>query len=205
MRLATSLFDEISWPTSVTEDTELHLELIQRGVVVRYAERASVSSAMPTTTAAAVDQQLRWESGNAELAGTHLLRLLTRGAATGNVQLLAAAAELLAPSQSMLAAGSLGAGVVSALTGRRRTAGLAAATLTGQTIYVNGGSLMRPSAISNEGSSSSNSRKRGLVRTRRCPTSEDHTSLASCPPQLRDQPAPVSRTRLLNLPVMMQS
>ena len=94
MAFRTSLFDEVQWPTSVTEDTELHLELIQRGVVVTYAERASVRSAMPTTAAAAVDQQLRWESGNAQLAGSHLLGLVTRGAATGDVQLLAAAAEL---------------------------------------------------------------------------------------------------------------
>jgi 1,2-diacylglycerol 3-beta-glucosyltransferase len=141
MAFRTSLFDEVQWPTSVTEDTELHLELIQRGVVVRYAERASVRSAMPTTAAAAVDQQLRWESGNAQLAGSQLVGLLTRGAATGDVQLLAAAAELLAPSQTMLAAGSLGLGGLSAVLGRRRTAALAAATLTGQAGYVLGGLL----------------------------------------------------------------
>jgi hypothetical protein len=141
MAFRTTLFDEVAWPTSVTEDTELHLELIQRGVVVRYAERASVRSAMPTTSAAAAEQQLRWESGNAQLAGTHLVGLITRGAATGDVQLLAAAAELLAPSQSMLAAGSLGLGAVSAVLRRRRTAQLAAATLAAQAAYVFGGLL----------------------------------------------------------------
>ncbi len=141
MAFRTSLFDEVRWPTSVTEDTELHLELIQRGVVVRYAERAAVRSAMPTTAAAAVEQQLRWESGNAQLAGAHLLGLMSRGAATGDLQLLAAAAELLAPSQSMLAAGSVGLGTVSALVGRRRTAALAALTLASQATYVLGGLL----------------------------------------------------------------
>jgi 1,2-diacylglycerol 3-beta-glucosyltransferase len=141
MAFRTSLFDEVRWPTSVTEDTELHLELVQRGVVVRYAERASVRSAMPTTAAAALDQQLRWETGNAELAGSQLLGLVTRGAATGDVQLLAAAAELLAPSQSMLAAGSLVLGSASAVLGRRRTAALAALTLAGQAGYVVGGLL----------------------------------------------------------------
>jgi len=141
MAFRTSLFDEVQWPTSVTEDTELHLELIQRGVVVRYAERAAVRSAMPTTAAAAVEQQLRWESGNAELAGAHLLGLVRHGAATGDVQLLAAAAELLAPSQSMLAAGSLGLGGLSALLGWRRTTALAGATLAGQATYVLGGLL----------------------------------------------------------------
>jgi cellulose synthase/poly-beta-1,6-N-acetylglucosamine synthase-like glycosyltransferase len=85
MAFRTSLFDEVQWPTSVTEDTELHLELIQRGVVVRYAERAAVHSAMPTTAAAAAEQQLRWESGNAQLAGAHLRGLVRRGAATGDV------------------------------------------------------------------------------------------------------------------------
>ena len=141
MAFRTSLFDEVQWPTSVTEDTELHLELIRRGVIVTYAERASVRSAMPTTAEAAVEQQLRWESGNAQLAGAHLLRLVTRGAATGDVQLLAAAAELLAPSQSMLAAGSLGLGAASTLMGRRRTAALAGATLAAQAAYVFAGLL----------------------------------------------------------------
>jgi 1,2-diacylglycerol 3-beta-glucosyltransferase len=141
MAFRTSLFDEVQWPTSVTEDTELHLELVQRGVVVRYAERASVRSAMPTTAAAAVDQQLRWESGNAQLAGAHLMHLVTRGAATGDVQLLAAAADLLAPSQSMLAAGSLGLGAASTVLGRRRATALAVATLVAQAGYVFGGLL----------------------------------------------------------------
>jgi 1,2-diacylglycerol 3-beta-glucosyltransferase len=148
MAFRTALFDEVQWPTSVTEDTELHLILIQRGVVVRYAERASVRSAMPTTAAGAADQQLRWESGNAQLAGSHLLGLVGRGAATGDVQLLAAAAELLAPSQSMLACASLGLGAVSALLGRRRTAALATVTLAGQAGYVVAGLVAAGSAAS---------------------------------------------------------
>ena len=85
----------------------MHLELIRRGVIVTYAERASVRSAMPTTAEAAVEQQLRWESGNAQLAGARLLGLVTRGAATGDVQLLAAAAELLAPRSRCWPQGAL--------------------------------------------------------------------------------------------------
>ncbi len=133
------LFDEVRWPMSVTEDTELHLMLVERGVVVKFAERAAVGSAMPTTAHAAADQQMRWETGNAQLTGAYVVRLALRGAARRDVQLLAAAAELLVPSQSMLASGSLGVGVVSAALGRRRVAGLAAATLGGQAVYVFGG------------------------------------------------------------------
>jgi 1,2-diacylglycerol 3-beta-glucosyltransferase len=141
MAFRTSLFDEVRWPTSVTEDTELHLELVRRGVVVGYAERASVRSAMPPDSAGAAEQQLRWETGNAQLARRYVPRLITQAALTGDVQALAAAAELMAPSQSMLAAGSVGLGSASALLGRRRTAALAAATLAAQAGYVLGGLL----------------------------------------------------------------
>ncbi|HWE13272.1 MAG TPA: glycosyltransferase family 2 protein [Solirubrobacteraceae bacterium] len=139
MAFRMSVFDVVRWPASVTEDTELHLMLVQHGIVVRFAERAGVRSPMPTTATAAVEQQMRWESGNAHLTGAYLMRLVTRGLATGDAQLLAAGGELLVPSQSMIAAGSLGLGAVSAALGRRRTAVLAAATLFGQAVYVIGG------------------------------------------------------------------
>ena len=139
MAFRLSLFDEVEWPSSVTEDTELHLMLVERGVVVRFAERAAVASAMPTTARSAVEQQMRWETGNAQLTGAYLMRLAGRGIVHRDVQLLAAAAELLVPSQSMLAAGSLGVGIVSAAVGRPRAAALAAATLGGQAAYVLGG------------------------------------------------------------------
>ena len=59
-----------------------------------------------------------------------------------------------------------------------------------------------PSATSKAGSSRRRSRRPALARMRGCPTSDDHTSLASWPPQFRDHPAPVRRTRLLNFPIM---
>jgi hypothetical protein len=139
MAFRMSMFDEVRWPASVTEDTELHLMLVQRGIVVRFAEGAGVHSPMPTTADAAVEQQMRWESGNAQLTGAYLLRLVVRGLLRGDVQLLATGGELLVPSQSMLAAGSLGIGAVSAALGRRRTAALAVATVVGQAVYVIGG------------------------------------------------------------------
>jgi 1,2-diacylglycerol 3-beta-glucosyltransferase len=139
MAFRVSVFDDVRWPASVTEDTELHLMLVQRGIVVRFAEAAGVTSPMPTTAEAAVDQQIRWESGNAQLTGAYLMRLVVRGVATRDVQLLAAGAELLVPSQSMVAAGSLAVGAVAAVARRRRTAALAATTLAGQAVYVIGG------------------------------------------------------------------
>lgn len=133
------LFDQVAWPASVTEDTELHLMLVERGIRVRFAEGAAVRSAMPTTAAAAADQQLRWESGNAQLTGAYLARLVARGVAGGDAQLLGAAAELAVPSQSMLTAGSLGVGGLAAVGGRRGVAALAAATVAAQAVYVLGG------------------------------------------------------------------
>ncbi|HWD76098.1 MAG TPA: glycosyltransferase family 2 protein [Solirubrobacteraceae bacterium] len=139
MAFRMDLFDEVQWPSSITEDTELHLLLVQRGIRVDFAEGAGVHSPMPTTADAAVEQQIRWESGNAQLTGAYLMRLVARGLVTGDVQLLVAGGELLVPSQSMLAAGSLGVGVVSVALGRRGTAALAAATAVGQAVYVFGG------------------------------------------------------------------
>ena len=139
MAFRVSVFDDVRWPASVTEDTELHLMLVQRGIVVRFAEAAGVTSPMPTTAEAAVEQQTRWESGNAQLTGAYLMRLLARGVGTRDVQLLAAGGELLVPSQSMVAAGSLAVVTVAAVARRRRIVVLAAATLAGQAIYVVGG------------------------------------------------------------------
>lgn len=139
MAFRSSLFHRVAWPTSVTEDTELHVRLVQQGVAVRYVDDASVSSPMPTTAAAAVDQQMRWETGNAQMATRHALGLATRGLRSRDVQLLAAAAELLVPSQSMLAAGSLGLGCAGLVLGHRRATGLAWATLAGQAGYILGG------------------------------------------------------------------
>ena len=98
-----------------------------------------MTSPMPTTAEAAVEQQTRWESGNAQLTGAYLMRLLAGGVGTRDVQLLAAGGELLVPSQSMVAAGSLAVGAVAAVARRRRIVALAAATLAGQAIYVVGG------------------------------------------------------------------
>ena len=134
-----NLFDDVAWPASITEDTALHLMLVERGISVRFAERAAVRSAMPTTASAAVDQQMRWESGNAQLTGAYGMRLAAQGLVARDEQLLGAAAELLVPSQSMLAAGSVAAGTASALLGRRRTAAVAAATVAAQALYVVGG------------------------------------------------------------------
>ena len=119
MAFRVSVLDDVRWPASVTEDTELHLMLVQRGIVVRFAEAAGVTSPMPTTAEAAVQQQTRWESGNAQLAGRlYLMRLLARGVGTRDVQLLAAGGELLVPSQSMVAAGSLAVVTVAAVARR---------------------------------------------------------------------------------------
>lgn len=141
MAFRTEILEQVGWPTSVTEDTELHLRLVERSVVVKYVEDASVRSVMPTTATAAVEQQLRWETGNAQLAKTYALRLVARAVRESDGQLLAAAAELLVPSQSLLAAGCVCVGAVSAGLRQKPIAALAAITLAAQTTYVVGGLL----------------------------------------------------------------
>ena len=67
MALSTDVLAQVPWSGSaVTEDTDYHLRLVQAGVVVRYAGRASVASDMPTTARAAREQHLRWEGGQRE-------------------------------------------------------------------------------------------------------------------------------------------
>ena len=98
-----------------------------------------MASAMPSTAEDAVQQQLRWETGNAELARRQMLELLWQGVRDGDRQCLGVAAELALPSQTALAAGGLFLLAVAAATGNGQLAGTAALTLSGQAAYVIGG------------------------------------------------------------------
>lgn len=124
---------------SVTEDTELFVRLVEGGRRVAFAENAAVISAMPTNERDAVAQQLRWETGNAELARTRLARLLWRGLIRRDREQLGAAAELALPSQSAQLGGEAAVVAGALLLARPWLAAWAAATLAGQLTYVIGG------------------------------------------------------------------
>jgi cellulose synthase/poly-beta-1,6-N-acetylglucosamine synthase-like glycosyltransferase len=64
--------------TSVVEDLEYHLRLVDAGIRVRFLENATVLSEMPQNTAGASSQRVRWEGGRLRMARLWLLRLLMR-------------------------------------------------------------------------------------------------------------------------------
>ncbi len=139
MAFAGALTHHSMWSESVTEDTELFLRLIEGGHSIAYVEEAYVDSPAPVTTRDAESQQVRWETGNQELARGRLLRLTYRGLLQRDRELIGAAAELALPPQSALVASQTGLCVVALLTGRRALLWVSLATLAGEVAYVIGG------------------------------------------------------------------
>lgn len=139
MAFSTLLLREIRWPGSVTEDTEFFLRIIAAGFRVVYVDDGFVTSRMPETAEEADQQQLRWETGNAELARRQLIRMVGSGVVRRDIQRLGAAAELAAPSQTLLAVGNLALFARSLLIRGRWTLALPVVTALGQTAYVLGG------------------------------------------------------------------
>jgi cellulose synthase/poly-beta-1,6-N-acetylglucosamine synthase-like glycosyltransferase len=121
---------------SVTEDAEYHLQLLEAGVPVAFAEDAAVESPMPTSESDARAQQLRWESGNSALARRTVPRLALRGIRERDPQLLHAALEQLVPPQTALLALNGAATAASGLLRRRRLLALGVLTGAGQAAYV---------------------------------------------------------------------
>ncbi|HEX6494080.1 MAG TPA: glycosyltransferase family 2 protein [Acidobacteriaceae bacterium] len=67
--------------SSVVEDLEYHLRLVDAGIRVAFLENATVLSEMPQNSAAASSQRARWEGGRLRMAQAWLLRLLRRALA----------------------------------------------------------------------------------------------------------------------------
>jgi cellulose synthase/poly-beta-1,6-N-acetylglucosamine synthase-like glycosyltransferase len=144
MAFRAELLRAVPWESySVTEDVEFHLRLLQAGRVVEFVGAAEVRSPMPTSARTARSQQLRWESGNAELA-RRVPNLLLEAGRRRDVQLAHAAIERLIPPQAMLAAGTC---ALSARGGRRGR--MARAILAAQVVYVLGGLIVAdaPAAV----------------------------------------------------------
>ena len=139
MGFSARLLRRVPWSASVTEDTELFVRLTLAGYRIAYAEGARVTSPMPARAEDAAQQQLRWETGNAQLARSQVIRLALRVLRTGDRQCLGAAAELLLPSQTAMGAGTAALGGVAAARRDRTLLAAAAATLVAQAAYVVGG------------------------------------------------------------------
>jgi cellulose synthase/poly-beta-1,6-N-acetylglucosamine synthase-like glycosyltransferase len=124
---------------TLAEDFDYHLALVDAGRRVRFVPDASVASPMPTTDAASLVQQRRWEAGKLEAVSRWVPRLVRDGLRKGDPARLHAAFDLLVPPQSLLAALNV-AGAVAALAagspGQRR---LAYTNVAAHLLYVVGG------------------------------------------------------------------
>jgi hypothetical protein len=121
---------------SITEDAEYHLRLVEAGERVAFLPDERVESAMPTSHAQATEQQLRWESGNAELLRRTVPRLLREGLRRRDAERIHAALEQLVPPQTVLVAANGGLLAAAAALRDRRGVRLGAATLAAQGVYV---------------------------------------------------------------------
>jgi 1,2-diacylglycerol 3-beta-glucosyltransferase len=140
MAFRTELLRAHPWQSySITEDAEYHLQLVRAGIRVAFRDDASVSSPMPTTFQGAREQQLRWESGNANLARQTSRELVFDGVRRGDVHLMHAGFEQLAlPQTALLSLNAATTGLAVALRSRRLTR-LGLALSAGQALYVVGG------------------------------------------------------------------
>lgn len=129
MAFSTALLRRCPWSSSsLVEDREQHLRLVDAGVRVAFAPEAAVRSPAAPTLTAARAQQRRWDGGRWALAREWGPRLVRRDPAR-----LDAALELLVPPQSVLLA------IAVAGTLRRASRRRALVALAGQAAFVAGG------------------------------------------------------------------
>jgi cellulose synthase/poly-beta-1,6-N-acetylglucosamine synthase-like glycosyltransferase len=101
------------WPASVTEDIELHMDLLLDGERVTFAPDAIVWAEMPDTLAGSQSQNDRWEQGRIQMARAYVPRLLRRAwteRGNGRAFLLfdAAMEHIIPPFSVLMALSGLG-------------------------------------------------------------------------------------------------
>jgi glycosyltransferase involved in cell wall biosynthesis len=146
MAFRTEVLDRRGWSDHLTEDVELHLDLLLDGTLVAFAPEATVEAEMPETLEAARTQHERWERGRLDLLRRYAPRLLRRtlnGGPAGRVAYLDALLDQLVPPFSVVVAGSglwgtaaLIQAAVAPTPARRRELVLAAAVVAAQVGYV---------------------------------------------------------------------
>lgn len=91
----------IPWnASSVVEDLEYHLRLVDAGLAVEWADETEVLADMPVGERAAASQRVRWEGGRLRMVAEHAPRLLG-GIARGQFRLAEPLLELLLPPLAM--------------------------------------------------------------------------------------------------------
>lgn len=75
--LSLEVLDRVPYTAhSIVEDLEYHLQLVEAGVAVSYADDAQVFAEMPVDSAAAATQRQRWEGGRLLMIRRQLPRLI---------------------------------------------------------------------------------------------------------------------------------
>lgn len=78
MVFSAEIFNRYRWSASVTEDIELHMQLILDGECVTFAPDAVVSGEMPDTLSHSASQHDRWERGRLEMRRRYVPKLAQR-------------------------------------------------------------------------------------------------------------------------------
>lgn len=140
MVFAAELREARGWDAfGVTEDLELHAQLVAAGVRVGFAPWASVLAEMPTSLATARGQNMRWEQGRLAVARAHAPSLIVAGVKDRDWSKLVAGVDLLVPPFSVLALAGVVLLAVAAAVGSPLAIVLGATVLAGQAAYVVGG------------------------------------------------------------------
>jgi 1,2-diacylglycerol 3-beta-glucosyltransferase len=140
MAFRSTLIAGREWSDHLTEDVELHLELLLDGITVAFAPNARIEAEMPDSLQASRSQHERWERGRLELARRYVPTLVGRavvGGPSGRVAYADAAMDQLVPPLSVVAAATGAWSAVAALrsvAGTPRTGDLVIAAATASTI-----------------------------------------------------------------------
>jgi cellulose synthase/poly-beta-1,6-N-acetylglucosamine synthase-like glycosyltransferase len=106
--------DAIGWSSvGLAEDVELHLTLVRSGIRVDFAPEAVVQADMPTTSADAASQNLRWEAGRIAVLRREVPGMLLQGLRRRDAIIVDAAIEQIIPPLSV----AFAAGVLSMTAG----------------------------------------------------------------------------------------
>jgi 1,2-diacylglycerol 3-beta-glucosyltransferase len=109
MAFRADVLERRSWSDHLTEDVELHLDLLLDGTLVAFAPAATVEAEMPETLEAARTQHERWERGRLDLLRRYapgLARRAVAGGPAGRVAYVDALLDQLVPPFSVVVAGS---------------------------------------------------------------------------------------------------
>lgn len=108
MCLSSAMLRRMPWDaSSVAEDTEYGLSLIERGERVHFAPEAEVLSDAPMNVEMLAAQRIRWASGNMRLAKSTAVGIIVKGIAKGRLVMIDAGWSMMIRSKPLLLTASV--------------------------------------------------------------------------------------------------